>query len=99
MIPKQKRLDQYIKEHERLHKLFVENRFLFELERKNEIENCINQSRNKEQREDLEKLQNKVDKILKNSGSIHNRFVLMKMLLWDQFHDQFRPILNQFSKT
>jgi len=83
-------------EHEKMSKLFKENRFLFELERKNAIEKAINNVENKSHRNDLRLLQIKWDNVLKNSASRHNRFVLIQMLFWDQVNNNYRPALNSF---
>ena len=68
----------------------------FELERKNAIEATINKVENKGHRKNLRQLQKKWDNILKNSGSRHNRFVLIQMLFWDQVNNNYRPTLNCF---
>ena len=86
--------DQALAEHEEMSRLFKENRFKFELERKNAIEATINKVENKGHRKNLRQLQKKWDNILKNSGSRHNRFVLIQMLFWDQVNNNYRPALN-----
>ena len=88
---------QALADHERLSRLFIENRFKFELERKRAIEKKLNKIKNEKLRDDLIKLQAKWDNILKNAGSKHNRFVLIQMLFWDHVNDYFRPALNCFS--
>ncbi|MCD4722024.1 MAG: hypothetical protein K8S13_19500 [Desulfobacula sp.] len=87
--------EQALKDHERLSRLFIEDRFKFELERKEAIEKKLN-IKNEKLRNNLIKLQKKWDDILKNSGSSHNRFVLIQMLFWDHVNDHFRPALNCF---
>ncbi len=87
--------EQAIAEHERLSQLFKENRFLFELERKQAIEKTINRIKRKKLQENLKKLQAKWDKTLKNSGSAHNRFVMVQMLLWDAVHNEWLPALKR----
>jgi hypothetical protein len=81
-------------EHEQMSKLFRENRFSFELERKKQISACINNARNQEKKEELQRIQNNLDRILNNSGSEYNRFVLMQMLFWDQVTGKYSPLLN-----
>ena len=88
--------EQALKDHERLSHLFIEDRFKFELERKRVIEKKLKNIKNEKRRGNLIKLQKKWDNILKNSGSAHNRFILIQMLLWGQVYDQFRPALNCF---
>ena len=91
--------EQALADHERLSRLFRENRFKFELERKETITKFINKTEGDELRNNLIQLQNKWDNILKNSGSSHNRFVLIQMLFWDYINDHFRPALNCFRLT
>jgi len=82
-------------EHDRLSRLYVENRFAFELERKQLIADCINNYSNR-QNDSLQDIQHKLDHTLKNSGSIHNRLVLMQMFFWDQVKERFNPALKDF---
>ena len=85
-----------IENHEKMSKLFKENRFLFELERKKVIEALINNAPTEEQKLRLKNSQQKWEEILKNSGSPHNRFVLIQMLFWEQVNGDFRPVLKGF---
>ncbi len=87
--------EQAIAEHERLSKLFRENRFMFELERKQAIEKTINRIERKKLQKNLKQLQERWDKTLKNSGSAHNRFVMVQMVLWDAVHNQWLPALKK----
>lgn len=80
--------------HDKMSKLFKENRFLFELERKKVIQRTIKSARNEHVRSDLEKLQEKWDRILNNSVSGHNRFVLIQMLLWEHVRNEWLPALK-----
>ncbi len=87
--------EQAIAEHERLSKLFRENRFQFELERKQAIESTIDRIERKELQKNLKELQAKWDETLKHSGSAHNRFVMVQMLLWDAVHNQWLPAIQK----
>ncbi|HCY87983.1 MAG TPA: hypothetical protein DHV36_22795 [Desulfobacteraceae bacterium] len=82
-------------EHERLSRLFRENRFMFELERKKIIQRNISRIRKKALRKDLEEMQDQWDKIMKNAGSSHNRFVLMQTLLWDAVQNKWLPAIKK----
>ncbi|MCG8635647.1 MAG: DUF3135 domain-containing protein [Desulfobacterales bacterium] len=84
-----------IAEHERLSKLFKENRFMFELERKKAIEKTINQIERKRLQTNLRQLQEKWDNTLNHSGSAQNRFVMVQTMLWDAVHNQWLPALNK----
>ncbi|MFH1154793.1 MAG: hypothetical protein V1793_13340 [Pseudomonadota bacterium] len=84
--------EEALAEHKRLSQLFIENRFQFELERNAAIEKLIQKAKS----DKLRQLQTRWDNILKNSGSGHNRFVLIQMLFWDHINNHFRPALNRF---
>ena len=88
--------DQALAKHEEMSRLFKENRFEFELKRKNAIEATINNVKNKEYRHNLRRLQEDWDNVLKNSGAKYNRFVLIQMLFWDQVNNKYRPAINCF---
>lgn len=85
-------------EHERLHRLFKENRFAFELERKQAIETAIERARTLRFKKELQKIQDRVDHILNHSGSSHNRLVLMQMMFWRQVTEKFIPAVASGSK-
>ena len=86
---------QALEEHERLSRLFKENRFMFELERKKILERNIKRIQKKNLRNDLKEMQDQWDRIMKNAGSPHNRFVLMQTMLWDAVQNQWLPALNK----
>ncbi len=88
---------QALAEHDRMSRLFIENRFLFEIERKRLIDGVI-QTYEETSREKLYAYQNKWDNILKHAGSEYNRLVLIQMLFWDVVNERFRPALNGFQK-
>ncbi|MBI5585401.1 MAG: DUF3135 domain-containing protein [Deltaproteobacteria bacterium] len=85
-----------LEEHARLQRLFKENRFAFELERKQAIEAVIQSARTEEMKERLRALQASWDRTLKHAGPKENRLVLAKTLFWDHFHQVWTPALRQF---
>ena len=87
-----------MEEHERLSRLFLEDRLAFEVERKRRIERAINRSRSKAGRIRLRSLQQEWDNVLKNAGSPHNRFILIQMLFWNQVRDVWSPALNNYER-
>ncbi|MEH0020683.1 MAG: DUF3135 domain-containing protein [Desulfobacter sp.] len=87
--------EEALAEHARLSKLFKENRFMFELERKKAIENTINSTGHEALKKELEKLQREWDSILRSSGSPQNRLVMIQMLLWDFVHNRWLPALRK----
>lgn len=92
----EEREKQALEEHERLHTLFEENRFAFELERKRMIEGVINSVKDEESRKNLWALQAEWDKRMKGAGSAHNRFVLAQTFFWEHIHEKWLPALKEF---
>jgi hypothetical protein len=89
------RKEKALQEHARLHRLFKENRFAFELERKRAIEAVIQDARTEEMREGLRALQASWDRTMKNAGPKENRLVLAKTLFWDHFYQVWTPAIQQ----
>jgi hypothetical protein len=85
-----------LEEHARLHRLFKENRFAFELERKQAIEDVIRSARTEGMKEQLRALQASWDHKMKHAGPKENRLVLAKTLFWDHFHQVWTPAIRQF---
>jgi hypothetical protein len=87
-----------LEEHARLSKLFRDDRFAFENERKRRIEELINSAGDDEVRRDrLRALQNSWDRKMKNAGSRHNRFVLAQSLFWDHVYEVWQRALRQLT--
>ncbi len=86
-----------LSEHKRMARLFTENRFQFELDRKKAIEQAINRSSDAGVRQRLRQLQRKWDTTLKHAGSRHNRFVLIQMIFWDHVNNRFMPALDSLT--
>ncbi len=87
-----------IEEHERLHRLFKENRFAFELERKKMVNEIIENAGSEAQKNRLRKMQESWDKTMKNAGSKHNRLVLAQHLFWEHVNNIWNPSIQEFSK-
>ena len=94
---KEARKKKALEEHDRLHRLFVEDRLSFERELKTMINTIINSVRNKEEKEKLKALQAKWDKRMKGAGSKNNRFVLAQMFFWEHFQEKFNPTLQHLN--
>lgn len=82
-----------LEEHARLHKLFKEDRFAFELERKRMINEVINGAKDEKQREKLRAMQESWDRKMKKAGSAHNRFVLAQHLFWEHVNKVWNPAM------
>ncbi len=96
---KELRRKEYLETHERLSRLFREDRFSFERERKNAIKALIDSVPDEEQRKRLWDLQNALDKRMKGAGSAHNRFVLAQTFFWEHFHEVWNPAIQDFNRT
>ena len=87
-----------IAQHERLHKLFNENRFEFEIEKRKMINEIIDSARSEEQKKRLRALQDSWDKKMKKAGSKHNRFVIAQHLFWNHVENIWNPFLQSCSR-
>ncbi len=90
--------EESLREHDRLSRLFKESRFMFEVERKKLIESTIKIAKVKNKKF-LKDKQEKWDSILNKAESEHNRLVLIKMLFWDNFYNDFQPVLKNFNNN
>jgi hypothetical protein len=93
---KEKRKEQALAEHDRLHKLFLTDRLSFERERKQVIDGFINSIEDEEQKKKLRALQDKWDTRMRHAGSPHNRFVLAQFLFWRHVKEKWYPAIRQF---
>ena len=90
---KEEREKKSLEEHDRRSKLFGENRFMFEIEKKKEIEALI-KSAPPEYQERLREIQVEWDHTIKGAGNKHNRLILAEHMLMDYFHGYFVPAVN-----
>jgi uncharacterized protein DUF3135 len=95
---KEAREKKSLEKHTRLAKLFRENRFAFELERKTMIADLIDGVADKELREKLWSFQTAWDRKMKNAGSPHNRYVLAQTFFWEHFHEKWQATLQKFNR-
>jgi len=84
-----------VERHERLSRLFREDRLAFERERKRMIQEVLQSAEDPGQREKLRALQAAWDKRMRGAGSEHNRFVLAQAFFWDHVHTAFQPAVNR----
>ncbi|MCD6265581.1 MAG: DUF3135 domain-containing protein [Deltaproteobacteria bacterium] len=94
---KEKREKKALENHARLSKLFKEDRFAFERERKRMIDEIINSVEDEEQKNRLRAFQESWDKKMRGAGSRHNRFVLAQTLFWEHFHETWQPAIQKFN--
>jgi Protein of unknown function (DUF3135) len=86
-----------LEEHARLSKLFREDRFAFEQERKRRLVEIIDSARDEAEKERLRTVQDAWDKNMRNAGSRHNRFVLAQSLFWEHFYEVWQQTLEQMN--
>ena len=94
---KGKRERESLEKHTGLSKLFKEDRFAFERERKRMIDEIINSVEDEEQRNRLRAFQDSWDKKMRGAGSRHNRFVQAQTLFWEHFHETWQPTIQKFN--
>ena len=92
---KDKREKEALERHARLSRLFKDNRFAFERERKRMIDEIISRAGDEKQRDSLRALQESWDKKMRSAGCGHNRFVLAQTLFWDHFHENWNPTIQK----
>ena len=93
-----KREEEALRRHRYLSRLFRENRFEFERERKRMIKEVIDGADNDELRERLIQLQSRWDSRMKEAGSPHNRFVLAKTFFWEHFFEVWYPEITRLNR-
>jgi hypothetical protein len=96
---KEERKRASLERHSRLSRLFKEDRFAFDRERKRLIEEVIQSVGNEGQKEKLIALQASWDKRMRGAGSAHNRFVLAQTFFWDHFHNTWLPAIQNFESV
>jgi hypothetical protein len=96
---KEEREKAALMEHERLSTLFREDRFRFELERKEMIAHAIASAPNEELREKLRSMQATWDRRMKSAGSAHNRYVLAQSFFWEHFHEKWHPAIKEANQV
>jgi hypothetical protein len=94
---REKRRKESLENHERLSRLFREDRLSFERERRKAIRELIDSAPDEEQKKRLWDLQNSWDKKMKGAGSAHNRFVLAQVFFWDHFHNVWNPEIQKLN--
>ena len=87
-----------IERHERLHKLFIENRFAFEIERKKMLDEIIESAADEDQKKRLRTIQESWDEKMKKAGSKNNRLILAQHLFWDHVENIWNPFIQECSR-
>ncbi len=93
---REERRQKALKEHQRLHRLFKENRFAFEKWRQQAIKDLIESAPDPQLRAKLWKQQEEWDRRMKGAGSHQNRFVLAKTFFWAHFFEKWMPAIEEF---
>lgn len=88
-----------LEEHRRMSRLFRENRFEFERQRREAIKSLIESAPNPELRKRLWEMQARWDQRMQSAGSSHNRLILAEAFFWDFVVNQWLPTLTQCANT
>ena len=96
---KEKKEQAALQNHARLSRLFKEDRFAFERERRRMIEEVIDSAPDEERKCRLRALQDDWDRKMKSAGSAHNRFVLAQTFFWDHFHEVWNPAIRTLNSA
>ena len=92
---KEEREKAALKEHARLSRMFTEDRFRFELERKEMIADVIDSAPDEALKEKLRSMQATWDRRMKSAGSAHNRYVLAQSFFWEHFNEKWHPAIRK----
>lgn len=99
-LSKAEKHQEYLNEHDRLAKLFVTDRFAFEMERKRIIDRTIDDMCCSEEfKEKSKKQQKELDRILKGAGSAENRFAMIQALFWHHVVNKWQPAMQKYFPT
>jgi hypothetical protein len=97
IVEKDKRKEKALERHARLSRLFKEDRFAFERERKRMIDEVISRAGDEKLRESLRALQESWDRKMRGAGSAHNRFILAQEFFWEHFHQTWQPSIQKLN--
>jgi hypothetical protein len=92
---KEQRQAEYLKRHEYMARLFVEDRLTFERERKRLLDEFFNGIEDEDRRRRLRTLQTSFEEKMKHAGSARNRFVLVQTFFWDHFLKTWQPCIRK----
>jgi hypothetical protein len=88
-----------LERHERLSRLYKEDRLSFERERKRMIDQVMESVEDESQRDRLKALQEDWNRKMKGAGSHHNRFILAKTFFWKHFHEVWQPTIQEINRA
>lgn len=84
-----------LEKHERLSRLFREDRLAFERERRKMIQEVVESAGDEALKRKLLDFQSRWDKRMKGAASEHNRFVLAQSFFWEHFHSAWQPAVTR----
>lgn len=97
LVEKDKREIRALEKHARLSRLYREDRFAFERERRRLIDEVISSAKDEKLRVRLRSFQESWDRKMRGAGSGHNRFVLAQRLFWEHFHETWKPHIQKLN--
>ena len=95
---KEKIKEEALKNHEKMSTLFKNNRFMFEIETKKQIQEFIDNAPLKHKKGLIE-LQKKWNTAMKGAGSKHNRLAIAQNILMDHIINNFQPAVESLKET
>jgi len=97
LAEKAEREKRALEKHARLSRLFKEDRFAFERERRRLIDEVISSAGDEKLRGRLRSFQGSWDRKLRGAGSEHNRFVIAQRLFWEHFYEIWQPNIQKLN--
>jgi hypothetical protein len=97
LVEKDKREKRALEKHARLSRLYKEDRFAFERERRRLIDEVISSAGDEKLRGRLRSFQESWDRKMRGAGSGHNRFVLAQRLFWEHFQETWQPNIQKLN--
>lgn len=95
-----RRKEAFSKEFDRLAKLYKENRFAFEIERKKIIDHEIDSLPcSEKQREKRREEQKNIDRMMKHAGSVENRMSLIQSIFWHHMVNNWQPAIQEYNRN
>ena len=88
-----------LEEHKRMTRLFREDRFEFERQRREAVSKLIESAPDPQLRRKLWDMQERWEQRMQSAGSPHNRLVLARAFFWDHVVNHWLPALNQFAAS
>ena len=98
-LDREKRRQEALERHQRLSRLFREDRLSFERERKRMVDEIIESAEDEGLKARLISIQEDWNRRMRGAGSRHNRLVLAKTFFWTHFNEVWHPVIEQVNRA